>query len=454
MACCNLVGRQAWLNYRREEESLAGKILKFDPRNRKGSKGPEGQNVTAPADTVRRFKAKLSGLKRSRRFVRWGESAVRAGELQALLQDIQRSVTDPETGIDLLRAFYETDKGVVGNCDDSDGYVGDVYRCDARDLFLVYSQRFTDKDRLAKLVLKLVREDDYGVRDTLINCATEYLPEPAIRFMVDDLQKAADSERTDFQKRHRLILIESLAYQLKDAPLFEKTRIASWGKLSTAANTDIARAYLVSGDARTALSWLERIPGDDHFGADKRDMLLLDIYGQLGETEKRAAVAWRVFRRYRSLESLEELLTVIGAAQREAAITNEVASIIEEKTLSLSDAGFLIELGRTDDAAGYLLKRREQLNGDYYGHLVPLAKSMEEAGCSLAATAVYRALLDSILRRGQTGSYRYGIRYLKKLDKLTNLIKDWRGMDDHESYVDRLRQIHGRKSSFWSGYKP
>jgi hypothetical protein len=35
-----------------------------------------------------------------------------------------------------VAAFYETDKGTLGNCDDSSGHVGDVYRFEAKELFI------------------------------------------------------------------------------------------------------------------------------------------------------------------------------------------------------------------------------------------------------------------------------------------------------------------------------
>ncbi len=210
--------------------------------------------IATPKENINRFKKKLSSLKRSRRFIQWGESAAFAHELETLLQDLKTGVDDPCLGAELSVAFYETDKGVLGNCDDSSGHVGDVYRFDAKELFIGYAQCCGAKDWLANLVIKLSLKDDYGVRDTLIDCAVEYLPEPNIRVMIQKLQGLADKEKEEYQKRHWFHLVESLARQIKDAPLFEKTRIASWGKLSTAACVDIAQVYLENGDARTSLN--------------------------------------------------------------------------------------------------------------------------------------------------------------------------------------------------------
>ena len=111
--------------------------------------------IATPKENVRRFKKKLSSLRRSRRFVDWRGSSGFARELEMLLQDLEAGVTDPVTGIELVAAFYETDEGVLGHCDDSSGHVGDVFRYDAKELFVEYASRCADKEKIADIVLKL-----------------------------------------------------------------------------------------------------------------------------------------------------------------------------------------------------------------------------------------------------------------------------------------------------------
>jgi DNA-binding SARP family transcriptional activator len=180
--------------------------------------------IATPKENIYRFKSKLAGILRSQRFVSGKESAGFARELEALLQDLKAGVDDPQTGAELVVSFYETDKAALGNCDDSDGNVVDVYRYDAKELFVNYARRCPDKDRLANLVFKLNRDDDYGVRDTLIDCAAEYLPEPNIRTLINKLQKAADKQSDDYKKRHWLHLIDSMARQIKDVQVIIRRR--------------------------------------------------------------------------------------------------------------------------------------------------------------------------------------------------------------------------------------
>lgn len=432
-------------------ERLADALLELANRDERAEDLIE-RMIATPQENIERFKRKLARIKRSRRFIRWGESAAFACELKGLLQDLQEGVADPRTGAELVASFYECDKGVLGNCDDSSGHVGGIFCFDARELFVGYASRCDDKTWLGELVFKVNRSDDYGVRETLIDCAAVYLTEPVLRTLVARFQKQADKANEEYVKRHWLRLVESLARQLKDAPLFERTRLASWGSVSTAVCVDIARVYLESGDATTALGWLEKSPtSEGHFVAE-RDELLFEVLGNLGDRAGQADTAWRMFRRSRSLSSLERVLEVVGPEQREQVVASEITTILAGGRFSLGDASFLVAAGQFDAAENYLFTHAGELNGDLYSSLLPLAEAMDKQGRHLCASLLYRALLDSILQRAQTKTYPHGVRYLKKLDQLAGGIADWHTLESHAAYRDGLMLKHGRKSSFWSQY--
>ena len=411
------------------------------------------QLIATPKENVQRFKKKLSGLKRSRRFIDWREAAGFARELEMLLQDLKSGVDDPITGVELVVAFYEADNTIFEMCDDSSGNIGDVFRNDAKELFVDYVKRCEEKQKIADIILKVNQKDNYGIRDTLIDCAGECLPEDVIRTMIATFQKWADKEKDEYGKRHHLMLIESLARQIKDAKLFEKTRIASWGKLSTAALIDIARVYLESGDVATAHSWLKKIPEGETFQAYERDKLLEEIYQKQGDSEKLTELLFQKFRSYRSVDTLQALLDVIGHDKRDDVIAEEVAQILESSTIRESDAEFMVAIGKIDEAEAYLLKRADQLDGNHYGSLLSLAEAMEAESRHLVTNLIYRSLLISILERGYSKAYPHGIRYLKKLDKLATKVADWKEFNHHEDFKAQIIEAHGRKRSFWSKYE-
>ena len=411
------------------------------------------QLIATPKENVQRFKKKLSSLKHSRRFVDWRGAAGFSRELEMLLQDVKAGVDDPLTGVELVEAFYEADSTVFEMCDDSSGNIGDVFRYDAKELFVDYASRCDDKEKIADIILKVNQKDNYGIRDTLIDCAGECLPDEVIRTMIAKLQKWADKEKDEYGKRHHLMLIESLARQVKDAELFEKTRIASWGKLSTAALIDIARVYLESGDVETAHSWLRKIPADETYQAYERDKLLEEIYHQQGDSEKLTELLCQKFRSYHSTDTLQALLDVIGHDRRDEVVADEVEHILKTERLREHDAEFLIAIGKIDETEAYLLKRADQLDGNHYGSLLSLAEAMEAENRHLVTSLIFRSLLLSILERGYTKAYPHGIRYLKKLDTLSEAITDWNDFNHHEAFKEQIIQAHGRKRSFWSKYE-
>ena len=435
-----------------EAESLADALLELAAQSGAADDLVE-RLIATPSGNIQQFKKKLTGLKRSRRFIDRRESFGFARKLEMLLRDLKASVTDPLAGAELVATFYEADNSVLGNCDDSDGCVGDVFRYDAKELFAEFALRCTDKEKIAAILLKLNRKDDYGVRDALIYCAGDFLSEPVIRTMITKLQKRADDAEDEYQKRHHLMLIESLARQVKDAELFKQTRIASWGKLSTAAFIDIARVYLECGEVQTAYSWLNKIPENETFQSHKRDQLLQEIYRRQGDDKKLTELLYRKFRSYHSIETLDDLLNVIGSDRRDEIISKEVVLILANPIWRESDADFLISVGKVEDAETLILERAEQFDGNYYGSLISIAKAMESENCNLAATLIYRSLLISILERGYTKAYRHGVRYLKKLDKLAASITQWMKFGNHESFKARIHRSHGRKYSFWSKYE-
>jgi len=369
-----------------------------------------------------------------------------------LLQDLKSGVDDPITGVELVAAFYEADNTIFEMCDDSSGNIGDVFRYDAQQLFVEYACRCADKEKIADIILKVNQKDNYGIRDTLIDCAEECLPESVIRTMIATLQKWADKEKDEYGKRHHLMLIESLARQIKDAKLFEKTRIASWGKLNSAALVDIARVYLGSGDIETAHSWLKKIPEGETYQAYERDKLLEEIYHKQGDSEKLTELLFQKFRSHHSTDTLQTLLDVIGHDKRDDVINAEVAQILKSDTLRESDAEFLIAVGKIDEAEEYLLGFADQLDGNHYGSLLSLAETMESESRNLVTSLIYRSLLISILERGYTKAYPHGIRYLKKLDKLSAAITNWKNFNHHEAFKEQIIETHGRKRSFWSKY--
>ena len=150
---------------------------------------------------------------------------------------------------------------------------------------------------------------------------------------------------------------------------------------------------------------------------------------------------------------MDQFLDVVGRDEREKVATDAVERIMTGNGFRAGDVEFLLEIGRMDNAEAYLLKQADRLNGDLYDSLLPLAKVMESAGRSLAASMVYRGLLTSILERKFYKAYGHAARYLRKLDNLAEVVTDWQDFINHKTFREKLFEVHGRKRSFWSKYE-
>lgn len=407
------------------------------------------QMIASPEENVQRFKMKLGNLKCSRRFIDWRGAGDFSRELDMLLQDLKAGVSDPLTGVELVAAFYEADNTIFEMCDDSSGDIGMVFTHDAKELFAAYASRCADKEKIAELILQLNRKNDYGIRDALIECAGECLPEPVIRSMISTLQQNGGSAGS----RNRSHLIESLARQIKDAPLFAETRETSGRRLNSAAWVEIATVYFESGDCASAIEWLNRIAPDETFYTYERDRLLARIYQHTNDTEKLTVLLRQNLKKHHATSTLDELLSVIGQEHRSEVITEEIHHIMAEDKLNNTDLEFLIETDHMDEAEVYLLQRADQLDGSFYGTLIPLAEAFQKDQRSLASSLIFRALLNSILNRAYSKAYHHAVDYLKKLDQLAEGISDWKMHESHTAYKVALQEKHGRKKSFWSQYE-
>ncbi len=396
------------------------------------------------------LKSRITALKRSRRFVPWRYSSELAGELRELLQEVAEAVDDPRKGAELLFDFYETDCAIFDHCDDSGGHVGDVYRCDAQDLFVRYAQACEDKEWLAVRVFGLMEADDYGVRDALLEVAPRYLSKVQIHGLVARMRSADNGLPKDKRGFKWRVDIELLARAMKDGALFAEARLSYPGPLHSSTCVDIADVYLSGGDAKSALEWLEKIPAGDHHRDYERDELLAGVFAALGDRGKQTEVVWRIFRRHRSAGTLASLLALVGEKARGKIVADEARLILADPGFVCADARFLADAGLGAEAEAYLVARAEDIDGDYYPGLLPLAEAMLGARRPLAASVIYRALTDSILARARSKIYGHAVRYLRKLGQFSKSVDDWRGLPDHATYLGMLRSRHARKSAFWS----
>ena len=403
--------------------------------------------------SLRAFRSRLSAAKRRTGLLYGSSVAALADDLRAALLELKESLDDPRKGVEAVADLFRSDEALFNKCDDSYGFLGQVFTFDACELFVHYAAACEEKEWLAELMLELQMDSNYGVRDCLIDVASRFLSVPAMRASLDRLWTLVHDASDVYRQRHWLYRIESLARQMHDPQMFERATLAVSPDPGIGQCLDIAEVYFESGDAKTALDWLKKVPLEAQYEARKRDALLLSVYQKLARRKEAVETAWRIFRRWRHEETFSQLLDIIGSQDREQLLNDEAKLILKSAELSYTDAKFLIWCGKVEDAETYLLSHTAEIDGNYYGDVLPLAETMEREERYLAATVLYRALLESILARAISKYYGYGVRYLRKLGELAPSVLTWKKFTPHDKYFSQLVEKHKRKSSFWGKYE-
>lgn len=190
-----------------------------------------------------------------------------------------------------------------------------------------FAEGCADREWIADRLFHLFN-DNYGVRDTLFDFSTKFWPVETTNKLVDALWARFQLEPNSAYRWS--MAIESLARQLNDSELFEKARRVTDPSLSPKSMVDIARVCLDSGDAKTALDWLGKVPESARSRVFDYDTLSLEIFKKLKDKKVQAEVAWRVFRDHRSTDTLDTLLAAIARSRKEEVIVSRTFGLNSE----------------------------------------------------------------------------------------------------------------------------
>jgi len=303
-------------------------------------------------------------------------------------------------------------------------------------------------------VLRLFLESNYGVRTPLLKRGSEYLAEPQLIRMIETLESYAEKyDVKDYTRYHALLGLEILAHVTHNPELFESSILRAHPENADNAAIDIARAYHEYGRNDEALERLERIHEGEMWQLDEKDELLFSIYHGMGKQKNAEEAAWRLFDRGHTMERFNRLVAVIGPKHRERLLDEQATAILEQDKYQQEDAIFLVNAGRNANAACYLIRWEQKINGNDYYSMLPIAQELEDDNELLASTVIYRALLNSILNQTLSKAYYHAAEYLHILDMQNDLIRDWGTVLPHSEYKDSFHAVHKRKWRFWKIYE-
>ena len=358
----------------------------------------------------------MTAIANNTTFIGYSQIHSFAGQLEQILEDLKFGITDPCIGLELVAEFFETDSSVFNTTDD-DGIIGDVYLGPAKDLFIEFASSCQDKEKIASLLIHLYVNDNYGARESLLHNITDSFDKSVLALLQKQLKTMIANEHEDKKKKAYTSLLRSISEQGRAAKLFEDALLGKQVELSTSAILKVSQTLLERDEVEAAHAWIGKIPQDTASYSYEVEKILKEIYARQGDSESLIGLYYRNFKVLRTLSTFQELLKVTGEEKREEILAQELALICENPRFDSYNAQFLADVGMIDELEAYVFARVEQLDGGAYYSLPEVAEALVEHARYLAATLIYRCLLDSMMERAYAKSYHHGVDYLHAMDK-------------------------------------
>lgn len=433
-----------------------------------GQSGPE-----AIAKLIDR---RLAGLERARSFIDWDKIRPFRDDLKGLLGSIlgELGPVDPALAADRLLRFIATHGQVFERIDDSSGHVQDVYHAAIEGLGVVAGTLSEpDGDALPGLVMARLGDTEHGYLTQVAAQVVLHLSRPALTRWDSDLAEqiverhlAEAGQRAGGQWFYSMTsqwreIRQAIAGSLGDLDQLIGLEMEKPERLRE--TLGIAAQLLEAGRAEEALDWVRRgpgitprVPGADDDAEDDPAVLQAGLEARiltaLGRKQEAGTVLWSRFAETLSPDLLRQHLKSLPDFEDIEA---------EERALTMA-AGhpkamvalrFFLAWARLDLAAQLIIARHGLWDGRDW-HVLPEVADLLQHDHPLAASILYRALLDDILARARSKAYPHGAKYLRLLEGLAvSADADPArpdGMTLHTAYREKLRADHGRKAGFWS----
>lgn len=210
----------------------------------------------------------------------------------------------------------------------------------------------------------------------------------------------------------------------------------------------VAKHHLHHGRLDDALETLNK--GSSN--TQEKDELLKKIYEHKGDNENLFTVLNRIFLRTPNAKIFKDALKTVPDKQKKDLLKEFTDQLMASKHGITEKILFLLETGQTSTAAKIVLGNIDEFDGRNYYSLLSLVDHLEDSH-SLEASLLYRKLVLGNLEPAKSNYYHHGIRYLKALDDLSKRVSDWKWFPTHEKFKEELREVHGRKKSFWAKYE-
>ena len=397
------------------------------------------RNAAAGKDAAyEAIKSDITAIKKSRRFYDWRSRNELYSQLESILENIRLNIKDAESAVDLLVKFFALDEKCCNNCDDSDGGLGYDFNVMAVEVLAPFAAEYKDKEKLTQIIYDLLENNHYGCHDGILKHVAELLPQDNIRSLMTK----------DFSHDY---ILPDLAFAVNDAPLFETLmrKLRPDGQLWGEAFYEVALCYLNYGDPKKALEFADLID-TTHWGYKKSE-ILEKIYLATDDKNALKNLYCEAFFNSPSESTAEKIKSVFGEEFFRTLAEQKKEEVHNSKNYRQADFNFLMDYDSSENIENYIVNHKDTLSGLYYESSD--LKKIKKVCSPLTQTIILRVPLNYYLDNAKSKFYSTAAKHLKTLDALAPEIKNWRGVEPHSEYKQKLEEKHFRKYAFWEKYR-
>ena len=421
---------------------------------------------------------RLAAIKRSQRFIDFREQGTLIHDLETQCQMIIEKIApdDPALAFDLLWQFLTLAESVYERVDDSNGYVGDVFRYAITLFDEIGPNSGMTADALAEKVFKALHDNDYGQYDDLITHLGPALGEAGLKTLKSIVQRYASEPNPDEanfednvtpifatvaehpieacwpeERKSRFVTscLQQIADQLGDVDAYI-AQYTSEDLLNPNFAAQVATRLLMADRATEALAILttSRDAKNKRFTPYEWNLAYVGVLDKLGHEEDLRAFRWQCFEETLDASYLRDLLKSLSDV--DAIEVEDRAKDWAMQFSSFSSAlDFFIEWPDLRCAADLILTRTAELNGDMYYYLTPAADKLQNQ-FPLACVLARRAMINYTLENAKATRYKHAVRHLLACRSSDKDIDDYKGFVVHKEFEEQLHTKHSRKMSFWN----
>jgi hypothetical protein len=421
-------------------------------------------------ELARDVRKRLASIRRSKGFVGWRKRKALVRDLSTQADMITDKIAGdaPEEAFDLLWQFIELAPSVYARVDDSRGDVGEVFRTALQSFGQIGPHAAQEAEALAARIWEALRDNSYGEFDGIIALLAPGLGEAGLEHLkslvlaYEDTPDDAPQEHAalqflrdlrgsngSFAQDQKARLIQTTLQEIALAQGDTDAYIAQFTSQDLARPriaAQVAQLHLAAGRPQDGLDVLTGIDARSQ-GDAAWDGAYIACLLALGHVADAQDHRWSIFSETLQAQPLRDYLRLLPDFEDIEAedAAKAQAMLFPDSTTALS---FFLEWPDLAMAAQLVEARVQELDGDLPHILTPAAEALR-GRYPLAATLLWRVMINQALREGRTNRYAAAADAVMECAAADSDIAEYGRFATHGAYLEQLRTRYKHKASFW-----